>query len=134
MPIITTFIYCEDVSKDEKMHINNPMNIFTPAFVPGMFTFSIALSVLEVDISKKLTIRIKFINKHTGKTLIDSKEMPIDDKNFKPEPNLPGKMQGFWMDLRFQNVILENEGEYTTEVYFNNQKFNEYPVQVKSIN
>lgn len=134
MPKVTTLFYCEDVNKNNNhIQINNPLNIFTPVYVPGMFSFSIVASILDID-ENPFKIQLKFINQTNNKVLIDTNEIFVNENNFVRDPGLPDKMQGFWIDLNFKNVVLDNEGEYVTEVYLNGKLDGEFPILVKQVN
>lgn len=135
MPIISTFMYCENANQvptpqGDKLNIIGPMHIFKPTFVPGNFSFSIVCGILELNTEHDHVIRIKFINNQTEEVLVDTGDFNFPGSNDPKIIELPEDMRGVMLNLDFRNVILRNTGSYTTEVIVDNEFLGQFPVKV----
>ena len=132
MAHISTFVYCEGIQVEEtnqgnKTHIINPQQIFTPAFIPSLYSFSISFGVIGVKYKENQVMVYKFINTNTNEALIDSGDININSK----KTDLPEELNGFMMNIDFKNIVFKNEGYYESEIYLNNEKIGSYPIFVK---
>lgn len=131
MPIISTFMYCEEAKPiGDKLQINNPLNIFRPPFVPSTFSFSIVFGILGLDITEDLSL-VRLIFKKQDEVVIDTGNLEIKQEK---DPNLtvlPMEARGLMANLDFRNVILRSEGMYETDIYLNGEKIGNYPIYVK---
>lgn len=134
MPRITAFVYCENVQNENtqlgpKSNIISPMSVLRPMFIPGTFSFSIFISLLDVKIEESHIFRIVFTN--GIKDIVDTKNVNIPAHNI--ESDLPEFERGFMFSMDFRNVVFENEGSYTSKVYFDDMPIGEYPIYVKAV-
>lgn len=129
MPKLTSFMICDAINnmpiKQADGKINNvpalfaPVQALRPQFVPGNFSFGIAVGISDIDlnVSNKMLIRIKNPN---DKIVHDSgiKEIPpaphIDNK-------LPKEYQGFIMCIDIRNLSIDVEGIYIFELFLNDE-------------
>jgi hypothetical protein len=143
MPRISTFMYCEETKQEahpglpNRLNISNPLNVFRPAFVPGMFSFSIVFGLLGIDIvEKQHLLRIKFLNSNDlEKPIIDTGDIQmIAEKNPNDtNASLPEEHRGMMANLDFRNAVLKSEGEYITEIYMDNELLGSFPIYVKGV-
>jgi len=138
MPKLSTFMYCEEVVKNEQNNnqimLRAPLTVFRPAFVPGMFSFSLVLGISGIDpTSKEYKLQLKFFNPTLSDPIVDTGVIPIvhDPNQPKPTNDLPEEFQGILVNLDFRNVVLKHEGEYFTEVILDGELLNRVPVYVK---
>ncbi|MFB9859611.1 DUF6941 family protein [Salinicoccus siamensis] len=133
MPKITTFVYAEEISntRDNKLNIVNPLNVFRPAFVPGMFSFSVVIGIIGLDVTQgKHTLRIKFYGEDQKETpLIDTGYVPLEDVPTGPL-SLPSELRGMMGSMDFRNVVMKSEGVYITEVFVDGDLLGEFPIHV----
>jgi len=133
-----TFIYAEETRNEaqpqgQKMTVVNPMLIFSPKYLPGQFSFSVAIGMLEVDLTKTHVFRYNLTGPNveiglivdTGDVLIPSQENPR---------KLPIEMQGLFMGFDLRNVDLALEGKYISEVFLDGESIGTYPIYAKGMN
>ena len=141
MPKVSMFVYAEgsqinvNPQGEQQILIINPQLVFTPMFVPGQFSFSINLGIMEIDLDVEHVVRLIFWGPNDKtKSLADTADtvrIPIQKDNPK---KLPPDMRGLMLNMDFKNVILAENGTYLTEVYIDNVKFEEFPIKVKGQN
>lgn len=134
MPYISTFIYCENanVGPNQKLHIEAPLLNFSPLFLPGMFSFSVAMGILDLDLSKDYTFQLLFFSPEKDeKPVVDTGLITLP-KNQSDEPSdLPKDAQGIMLNMDFRNVPLRHRGTYRTEVMLNGDKIGTFPIWVQ---
>ncbi len=95
-----------------------PQIALRPQFVPGNFSFGLAIGMSEIDlhISNKLKL---VIQSPDGNVIHDSGEtdLPIISKG----DTLPQKYQGFMMCVDIRNLVIPCEGEYIFTFYLNGE-------------
>ncbi len=93
-----------------------PTIVLRPKYIPGNFSFGIALGISDVNLQEQN--RMKIIIKNSNNDIVyDSgeKEIPIADK---PD-TLKKEYQGFIMCADIRNLSIDIEGEYSFEIYIN---------------
>jgi hypothetical protein len=132
MPKISTFMYCEEaIGNGQKMQISGPLQIITPLFVPGMFSFAVVFGILDVDLSTcSYSLQVKFLSPQKDEILIDSGVLQLD-KQQQSENKLPPEMRGVMFNFDFRNVPFRQEGIYKTVILLNGEEIGEFPIQVK---
>lgn len=130
MAKITTFLYCDSIENimtpsGPKLTISNPLQVFTPAFIPGNFSFGILLGIIDFDTNLKHTFRLLFKHTDSQEVVFDTGiiEFPIQNKS-----KLPKHLDGTMVNLDLRNVVIKDQGEYFTEVIFDDEKIGEYPI------
>lgn len=137
MPKISTFMYSEGavnetVPNGQRLHIVAPLLIFTPMFIPGTFSFSVALGILGIDVDKDHIFQFKFKTPVTGEApLIDTGEINFPRISDSSIYDLPLDMRGIMLNFGFQNVVFRNEGTYISEVFLDGESLGEFPIDVK---
>jgi hypothetical protein len=133
---VSTFIYAQDsntVANTEggnSLHLINPQHIFTPAFIPSLFSFAIMFGILGIEQSKEHKIRVVFRGPNPNEgPILDTGDFnyPANDQG----KDLPLEMQGFLMNLNLRNVPLKYEGEYATDIYADGILLGTFPIKVK---
>ncbi|NNU94844.1 hypothetical protein ETC01_17315 [Geobacillus sp. NFOSA3] len=136
MPRVSTFMYCESTEINPntgQMRINVPMHIFTPAFVPGMFSFSVVFGLLGIEINPNNTFRVRFVSPN-NEAIIDTNDLPFPTPNPNDNVrNLPPEMRGMIFNFDFRNVVFRQNGQYKTEIFVNGDKLGEFPIDVKGV-
>lgn len=95
-----------------------PQIALRPQFVPGNFSFALAVGVADIDLQVENTVRMK-ISDPTGKEVHDLGEnrlpkMPIQD-------TMPAEFQGFMINMDVRNFVIQHEGEYEFSLYINGE-------------
>ena len=95
-----------------------PQIALRPQFIPGNFSFGIALGISGVNL--KEPNKMKFIVKSPdGAIAYDSgeTELPVVTKN----DSLPAEHQGFMMCIDVRNLVFRFEGEYIFSLFLNGE-------------
>lgn len=95
-----------------------PQIVLRPQFIPGNFSFALAVGVADIDLQAENKIRIT-ISDPTGNFIQDLGEnelpkIPIED-------TMPKEYQGFMINMDVRNFVIESEGEYTFSLYINGE-------------
>lgn len=136
MARIKTFLYCENIENQitpvgPKTSLNGPLAALRPVFIPGMFSFSIFMSMEDVELETSHRFKIIFKHEETGEVIIDTGDGEIPSQNV--EGNLPKEIRGIMLNMDFRNVILRNEGYYVSEIYFDGEPIGEFPIYAKAL-
>lgn len=137
MARLANFLYClnaerqqDPQGKGESINAMGVLTVLIPEFIPGLFSFSIIFSVLDIDPHSDSQIKVAFKD-NAGNVLTDTGNITLPPMPADPDIHLPSKYVGYNLSMDFRNVVFENEGEYTTEVYFNNVLLSTTPIFVK---
>lgn len=134
---LTNFLYCLNAERQqapqgqgESINAMGVLTVLTPEFIPGLFSFSIIFSILDIDPTSDNQIKIVFKD-NAGKELINTGNITMPPVSTDVGIRLPSKYVGYNLSMDFRNVVFENEGEYTTDVYFNNILLGTNPIFAK---
>ncbi|MBS5401657.1 hypothetical protein [Bifidobacterium sp.] len=124
MAKLFSFTMCETINNMQVMGNSVPMLIapqiaLRPQFVPGNFSFGLAVGVSEIDL--RLQNQIKFVVcDPTGSEVYNSGEtsLPI----VANEDVLPREYQGFMMCVDIRNMTIPCEGAYVFSVDLNGEQ------------
>ena len=97
----------------------SPQAILRPQFIPGNFSFGIAVGIQGVDL--QITNRIRFtITDPNGEVVQDSStEVSPMPENIKE--TMPKEYQGFLMNTDIRNLVIRESGEYLFSIFINNE-------------
>ncbi|MFP6330117.1 MULTISPECIES: DUF6941 family protein [Bacillus] len=133
MPTVSTFIYCEKAEPDQngKLTVVQPLLSLIPAFIPGMFSFSIAAGLKGLKEGMELRVLFKTPNSQDA-PLVDTKTIKITKDFLGGNPlNLPDSEQGVVFNMDLRNIVLKDEGYYKTEIIADGTSLGEFPIYVK---
>jgi hypothetical protein len=132
MPRVTPFVYCEHITHEgndkSNISLQNPQHVFRPEFIPSLFSFGIFFGIIDLDTQDDHTFRFTFTNPQ-GNVLIDSDTIPMPKVNHN-STNLPPQLRGILMNMEFRNVAFKEEGEYSSEIFVNEESLGRYPIYV----
>ncbi len=135
---VSTFIYCLGTDRpnvpNAPINANGILNILVPEFIPSTFTFSIVVGIVGMEDKIPYLLDIVFYDCH-DKPLVEAKgikvSLPDTDANIL---GLPDGAKGLMLSMDFKNVIIRDEGMYSTSVSLNGQKLGDYDIYVKGKN
>lgn len=134
MAKIINFLYCESIQQNPNgtLSINGPMQVISPAYIPGMFSFSIFISVGDLELDRVHTMQFKF-NRKIGDTSIENIEKALVDTGIMTIPVQTNNIvtNGLMANMELRNVPLEAEGTYETGVWLDGQFINSYIIEVR---
>lgn len=130
MPYVSYFVYCLNIERNgDSVSIQNPISAITPDYVPGNFSFAVAFSVLDTDVtSSSNTIRLIILDENK-QVVADTNETQIA-RLIPEESPTPDKYRGYNFNMDFRNLQFQHNGLYTTQVYFNHEKIYENEIYV----
>lgn len=126
MTKLTTFMLCDSINTIPAptggflQQLTSPQMALRPQFIPGNFSFGIAVGVQGINLH--ITNRVRFtISDPQGKIIRDS-----GISEFPPIPEdasetLPEQYQGFLMNADIRNLAIHENGEYLFSIYVNGE-------------
>lgn len=137
MARLANFLYCLNAERQQgpqgkgaSINAMGVLTVLTPEFMPGLFSFSIIFSILDIDPHSDSQIKVVFTD-NTGKVITDTGNITIPPVPADPDLCLPSKYVGYNLSMDFRNVVFENDGEYKTDIYFNKELLGTAPIFVK---
>ena len=125
MPNISNFTYCLDSSSNNiSTTINGVLNVITPDYIPGNFSFSVFLSILDIQPG---THELKMIFKDPDDNIAVNIAGNVVFEN--PQNALvPLDYLGINVSANWNNVLFEKSGEYKTEVYVDEELIESFKI------
>ena len=137
MARLTNFLYClnserkqDPKGKGEFINAMGVLTVLAPEFIPGLFSFSIIFSVLDIDPDHESQVKVVFKDE-AGKMLADTECITLPPVSMDSDNQLPSKYIGYNLSIDFRNVVFENGGEYKTDIYLNDELLDTVPIFVK---
>lgn len=129
---VNNIIFCLKASnlEGEGPSATTILAALNPEYVPGLFTFSVIVSILDIDTSKKQRFIAEFIDP-SGNTVVKiDDELPI----IEDDSNLPKEYKGVNIAMDWNNVDLKQSGEYKIKIYADGVFLDEKNIFVKGKN
>ncbi len=138
MPRLANFIYCLNAERiqnsDGKGEVTNAMGVLStmiPEFVPGMYSFSVIFSILNMDASIENEIQLLFSKVGSKEPLVDTGVVKLSPVSDKDEVIVPDYYKGLNLSFDFRNLVFEEEGAYETRIIFNQEDLGAVSIYVK---
>lgn len=113
MAKVDNIIFClRTINMGEQgVSANSILCALNPEYVPGLFSFSVIVSLLDLDSSREHYFSIEFIDSNSEDVIrIENQPLPI----FVGEmSNIPNEYQGINISMDWNNVNLKVSGLYT---------------------
>lgn len=100
------------------------LTALSPEYIPGLFTFSVILTLVDIDTTVEHQLLVQFISPSGEEVVRIESELPV----IEDHSNLPNEHKGINVAMDWNNVNLRESGLYTIKVLINNVE-----VGVKSI-
>ena len=131
MAYISSVTYCDTIQTEvtpqvPKQQIMKPLQALIPIAIPGNFSFTIVCSITGFDTTKENSAKIIFLDPK-GNVLYDTGDVKFQ---LPPEQEKMGGIASMQFNIDIRNLILREEGMYSTKVVFNNEELGEYKIQV----
>lgn len=132
MAKLVSFTLCDSInsvpaSRGIVQMLVEPQLVLRPQYIPGNFSFSIALGVADLNLQTKNEIRLVIINPEK-KVVYDS--LPNILPIIRKDDSIPKEYQGIMMCVDIRNLIVECEGEYIISISLNGECIDEKPVPI----
>lgn len=129
---IKNFVYCLNVNTIEgRTDIVGLLNAMSPEYIPGLFSFSISFTLLNITEGEHSLI-VKF--KDPNNEVIAEIDNAIVQYNKDTNSNLPDEHMGINVAAGLQNVNFKKSGLYSTEVILDGTSIGEYNIFAKGKN
>lgn len=132
MAKISDIIFCLNAQNLEGVGVsaNNILTSINPEYIPGLFSFSVVVTLLDIDASKSHKFSVSFIDP-TGESVIElNGEVPI----FEDNSNLPLEYKGLNLAMDWNNVNFKCSGMYSIKVEIDSVLAGEKNIFVKGKN
>lgn len=129
MADLAYFVYCESIDEmpDGKMSIRNPFVVMNPLFVPGMYSYSVAIAIRNAN---KEGNELQIIMKNEEGEIINDTDIvsipPLQEKDTNGSP-----LHGLRLSIDFRNVPFKKRGIYCSTVMLNGEKLGEFPIMIE---
>ena len=124
MAKLASFVICESINNMPAANMNvvptlvAPQVALRPQYVPGNFSFGVAVGINEIDLQ---TInRVRFTIKSPENVILQDSgvsELPVAPQ----DTALPAEYQGFMMCIDIRNLAVPCEGEYVFSFFLNDE-------------
>lgn len=88
------------------------LTTLTPEYIPGLFTFSVIITLLDIDLSSEHQLMVDFISPVDENVVHVESSLSVMNE----ESNLPQKYKGINVAMDWNNVNLKVSGEYTIKI------------------
>lgn len=131
MPIVNDIIFCLNASNfpGQGVCANTILTTMTPEYIPGLFTFSVVVTILDVDTTKEHELNISFSSPSEVLGELKGALPSIEDHS-----NLPKEYKGINLTIDWNNMNFKESGAYTISVLLDNVKIGEKSIYVKGKN
>ena len=133
MAKVENIIFClQAVNMDEQgVTAQNILNALNPEYIPGLFTFSDIVSVLDVDSEIGHQIEVDFADPEGNSVVhIEGSMPPLPTDN----SNLPKEYKGIDISMNWNNVNFKISGSYELTLKLDGQCIGNKSIFVKGKN
>ena len=133
MAKLDSIIFCLNASSVEGQgaSAHSILHALNPEYIPGLFTFSVIISILDMDPSDNHTIEIVFEDPE-GNILVNiNSPLPTLERI---ESNLPSEYTGFDLSMNWANINFVCSGVYTLTVKLDSVELGTKTIFVKGKN
>lgn len=127
MARLENVIFCLTATRSSnQISANNIMAVLTPEYIPGLFSFSVILTVLDVEPNSKHMIYVKFIDQHQEVIGEAKGEVILEDNS-----NIPSEYKGLNITINWTNLNIKTTGLYQLIVYWDTNQIGEKEIYVQ---
>lgn len=121
-----------DEFEGKGISVNNLFSALNPEYVPGLFSFSVVIALLDLDKCGTHFLSVKFLDPNQEETIkIDKIQLPVD---IKQDGNLPNEHCGLHICMEWNNVNFKMSGIYTAVVSYDDEEIYKKEIYVKGKN
>ena len=132
MAKISDIIFCSNAQNVDGVGVsaNNILTVINPEYVPGLFSFSVVVTILDLDCSNPHELFVEFLDP-TDESVIDiNAQVPVVEDN----SNLPNEYKGLNLAMDWNNVNFKRSGVYTIKIKIDGELIGEKSIFVKGKN
>lgn len=132
MPKINDIIFCLKArnADNDGVSAQTILSAITPEYIPGLFSFSVVVIVLDIDLTQTHEFRVIF-ETPSCETIVDiCGEFPIIFNN----TNLPPEHLGINVAMEWNNVNFKMSGLHTIKIFIDGKLIQSKEIFVKGKN
>ncbi len=133
MAKVSDLIFCLKATNADGVGVtaNNILTAVTPEYIPGLFSFSVVITLVDIDCTIKHNCRILFEDGAQNELVNIECPTPvlIDDIG-----NLPSEYRGLNLAMDWNNVNFKKSGEHTIKVFLDDKEIAMKHIYVKGKN
>ena len=132
MARVSEILFCMKANNLEREGVSaiNILSAITPEYVPGLFTFSVIVIILDLDFTKEHNFSIDFKDPEGNVLVHVDGTLPIQEI----ESNLPKEHLGVNIGMDWNNVEFKRSGLYLIEVNVDQELIGNKEIYVKGKN
>lgn len=133
MANVSDIIFCLNATNKEGQGpcATTILAALNPEYIPGLFTFSVIIILLDIDSSSEHQLVVDFVSP-TGENVVHIESpLPVI---INEGSNLPPKYKGINIAMDWNNVNLKVSGEYTIKITVDGDLLKEKSIYVKGKN
>lgn len=133
MAKLVSFVVCSAINNipvtntEQLTHLVAPQIALRPQFIPGTFSFGVAVGIADIDLQEENTMRFT-VASPDGNVIQDSGETPLPKSPV--HDTMPKEYQGFMLNIDIRNLVVQDEGKYTFNFYINGDSIGEYGLPI----
>ncbi len=131
MAKVSDIIFCLNATNlpGQGVCANTILSAITPEYIPGLYTFSVVITILGIDTSVDHSIGLSFSTKDD---VIANVEGPIPA--MEEHSNLPLEYKGVNLTVDWSNINFKTDGEYCLKVAVDGAVIGNKTIYVKGKN
>lgn len=131
MTKVVNVIFCLQAHvADGKVSADGILSALTPAYIPGLFSFSVVISVLDISPENEHSFRVVFTDPKGNITFDVSNPFTVQ----KRLDVLPAEYQGINFTMNFNNIDFKMSGLYKMSIWIDDTLLDEKEIYVKGKN
>ena len=134
MTKVDNIIFCLRTANSENhsVNISKILSALTPEYIPGLFSFSIFFTLLDLDYSREHSLSVCFTDPDGIDVVkIENQTIPA---NMHHTSNLPNEYSGIHIVMDWNNVNLKSSGLYTIKIIYDENEIGSKSIYVKGKN
>lgn len=132
MARVSDIIFCLRARNEDGQGVSADtiLTALTPEYIPGLFTFSVILTLVDIDTTVEHQLLVQFISPNGEEVVRVESGLPaIEDHS-----NLPNEHKGINAAMDWNNVNLKESGLYTIKVLIDGNEVGEKSIFIKGKN
>lgn len=132
MSRISDIIFCMEAESIEGSGVtaHKILTALNPEYVPGLFSFSIVITIIDLDYSKGHKLQICFFDPSEEKVFEVNGDTPI----IEDDSNLPNEYKGLNIAMSWNNVNFKVSGIYKVKIFVDDVELGDKSIFVKGKN
>ncbi len=134
MAKVDNIIFCLRTTNSEEQGVsaNTVLSAITPEYIPGLFSFSVIVCLLDLDYNAEHFFSVEFVDP-TGEKVVNIENQVMPRLQLY-EGNVPNEYKGINIAMEWNNVNLKVSGLYTIRFLYDGLEIGTKKIYVKGKN